>query len=121
MTTLAVMLLRNPPPENFRRLLDAFKSSRNIHPLVKFQLLAGAQFALAWVRKLKPKLDFREISRGFPPHKSKEIHLKKHLEATLEPAKRMVDRLLEADVAYFEEHHYLELLLSEPVRGQNPM
>jgi hypothetical protein len=52
---------------------------------VKLQLVAGAQFALAWVRKWKHKLDFDEISKGFPPHKSKGVHLKKHLEATLDP------------------------------------
>jgi hypothetical protein len=56
----------------------------------------GAQFALASVRILKPKLDFDGISKGFLPHKGKEIRLKKHLEATLEPAKRIINRLLEA-------------------------
>jgi hypothetical protein len=92
MTTLTVMLPRNHPPDNFRGLLDVFKSSRNIYHLVKLQLVAGAQFALAWVRKWKPKLDFDEMSKGFPACKSKGIHLKKHLKETLEPAKRMIDR-----------------------------
>jgi hypothetical protein len=78
-------------------LLDEFKSTRNIHRLVKLQLVAGAQFALASVRILKPKLDFDGISKGFPHRKGKEIRLKKHLEATLEPAKRIINRLLEAD------------------------
>jgi hypothetical protein len=119
--TLIVLLLRNPPPESVQGLLEAFGSSRNIHRLVKLQHLAGAQFALAWVRKWKKKLDFDKISKGFPPRKSKGIHLKKHLEATLEPAKRMIDRLLEADAGYFEEHHYLEPIILEPIRGQNPM
>jgi hypothetical protein len=45
-TTLTVMLPRNPPPEGFHSLLDAFKWSRYIHHLVKLQLVAGAQFAL---------------------------------------------------------------------------
>jgi hypothetical protein len=60
---------------------------------------------------METKLDFNEISKGFPPRKSKVIHLKKHLEVTLEPVKRMVDRLLEADAGYFEDHHYLEPVL----------
>jgi hypothetical protein len=50
-TTLMVVLWRNPPPKSFRGLLDAFKSSRHIHHLLKLQLVAGAQFALGWVRK----------------------------------------------------------------------
>jgi hypothetical protein len=73
------------------------------------------------MRKWKPKLDFDKMSKGFPPCKSKGIHLKKHLEATLELTKRMVDQLLEADAGYFEEHHCLEPILSEPIRGQHPM
>jgi hypothetical protein len=36
-------------------------------------------------------------------------------------AKRMINKLLEADSIYFDELHYLEPILSEPVRGQNPM
>jgi hypothetical protein len=73
MTTLRVMLPRNPPPDNFRKLLDAFGYIKNIHCLVKIQLVAGAQFALTWVRKWKLKIDFDTISKGFPPHRSKGI------------------------------------------------
>jgi hypothetical protein len=101
--------------------MDAFGSSKNMNRLVKLQLVAGAQFALAWVHKWKSKLDFDTISKGFPPYRSKGVQLKRHLDATLEPAKRMIDRLLQADSGYFGEHHYLERILPEPVRGQNPM
>jgi hypothetical protein len=31
--------------------------------------------------------------------------------------KRMIDRLLEADAGYFEEHHYLDHVVVPPVRG----
>jgi hypothetical protein len=31
-----------------------------------------------------------------------------------EPAKRMIDRLLRADVAYFEDLHYVDPILSKP-------
>jgi hypothetical protein len=34
-TTLSVMLPRNPPPTNFRGLLDAFRSYKHVHHLVK--------------------------------------------------------------------------------------
>jgi hypothetical protein len=61
------MLPRNPPPKSFRGLLDAFKSSRHIHHLFKLQLVVGAQFALGWVHKWTPQLDFNAISKGFPP------------------------------------------------------
>jgi hypothetical protein len=67
MTTLTVMLPRTPlPPENFCGLRNAFKSSRNIQHLVKLQLVAGAQFALGWVHKWKPKIDFN-ILHFFSP------------------------------------------------------
>jgi hypothetical protein len=81
------------------------------------QLVAGAQFALGWVQKWKPQLEFNAISKGFPPQKSRDTCLMKHLEATYEPMKRMIDRLLDAGAGYFEEHHYLDLVVIPPVRG----
>jgi hypothetical protein len=42
-------------------------------------------------------------------------------EAVDEPAKRMIDRLLQADAAYFEELHYLNPILSNPKGQTNPM
>jgi hypothetical protein len=41
----------------------------------------------------------------------------KQLEATYEPTKRMIDRLLEADTGYFEEHHYLDPFVVPPMRS----
>jgi hypothetical protein len=113
------MLLRNPPPENLHQLLDAFKSSQRVHRLVKLQLVAGAQFSLNWFCKWKPQLDFETISKGFAPHKSNGAFLKRHLDVTIEPAKRMINRLLEADAGYFEEHHYLDPVLSGPASELN--
>jgi hypothetical protein len=81
--------------------------------------VAGAQFALIWMRKWKSKIDFDTISKGFPPHRSKGFQLKRHLDATLDPAKRMIDRLLEDDSGYFEEHHYLDPIFLGPTREQN--
>jgi hypothetical protein len=60
------------------------------------------------------QLDFDTLSTGFPPHKSKQILLKRHLDVTLEPVKRLFKRLLEADAGFFEEHHYLDPVLSGP-------
>jgi hypothetical protein len=115
-TVLTVMLPRNPPLEKFHQLLDALKSSKHAHRLVKLQLVAGAQFALTWLRKWKPQIDFETISKGFLPHKSKGVILKIHLDVTLEPAKRMINRLLEAETKYFEEHHYLDPVGSSSFR-----
>jgi hypothetical protein len=85
--------------------------------MVKLQLVAGAQFALGCVHKWMPQLDFNVISKGFPLQRSRNTRLMKQLEATYEPAKRMIDRLLEANVGYFEEHHYLDPVVVPPVRG----
>jgi hypothetical protein len=61
------MLPRNHFLMNFRELLDVFKTSRRIHHLIELNLFAGANFALAWVRKWHPQLDFNNISQGLPP------------------------------------------------------
>jgi hypothetical protein len=53
-TMFSVMLPRNPFLENFHQLLDTFRSSDRIHHLIKLNLVAGANFALAWIRKWKP-------------------------------------------------------------------
>jgi hypothetical protein len=82
-------------------LLDAFETSQCVHRLVKLQLIGGAQFAFTWLRKWKLQLDYDTISKGFPSHKSKGVLLKRHLDVMLEPAKRMIDRLLKADAKYF--------------------
>jgi hypothetical protein len=71
------------------------------------------------LRKWKPQLDFDTISKGFPSKKSKGVLLKRHLDATLEPAERMIDRLLKADAGYFEEHHYLDPVLLAPTSELN--
>jgi hypothetical protein len=42
-----------------------------------------------------------------------------HVDATLEPAKRMIDRLLEADATFFKGHNYLDPLLSGPADTLN--
>jgi hypothetical protein len=76
--------------------------------------VAGANFALGWVRKWHPHTNFDAISQGFPPHRSRVVLMRAHVDSTLEPAKRIIDRLLEADAKFFEEHRYLDPLLSGP-------
>jgi hypothetical protein len=104
-----MMLPRNPFPENFCQLLDIFKTSRCIHHLIKLNLEAGANFALAWVQKWQrcylPGVTSSQIKGSFDVA---------HMDATFEPAKRIIDWLLEADAKFFEEHHYLDPLLAGP-------
>jgi hypothetical protein len=63
--------------------------SQRIHRLIELNLVAGANFSLGWVRKWHSKLNFNTISRGLP---------RVHMDATLEPARRIIAKLLEADV-----------------------
>jgi hypothetical protein len=62
-TMFSVMLPRNPPPENFGQLLEVFWTSRCIHRLIELNLVAGANFALGWVRKWHSKLNFNTFLR----------------------------------------------------------
>jgi hypothetical protein len=106
------MLPRNPPPENFGQLLKVFKMSRHIHRLIEINLVAGANFALSWVRKWHSKLNFNTISQGLPPpQRSRSVVMRVHMDATLEPARRMITKLLEANADIFSEYHYLNPLL----------
>jgi hypothetical protein len=41
MTMYSVMLPRNPPPENFGKLLEVFRMSRCIHRLIELNVAAG--------------------------------------------------------------------------------
>jgi hypothetical protein len=111
-TMYSVMLPRNPPPKNFGQLLEVFRTSQRIYRLIDLNLIAGANFALGWVRKWHPKLNFSTISLGLPPsQRSRSVALRVHMDATLQPARRMIAKLLEADAAFFREYHYLNPLL----------
>jgi hypothetical protein len=74
-------------------------------------LVTDAQFSLAWIRLWQPKLDLEDMSKGFPPCTMKEDRPKKHLEAAKNPAKRLINKLLEVDSVYFDVLHYLEPIL----------
>jgi hypothetical protein len=111
-TMFSVMLPRNPPRENFGQLLEVFKVSRRIHRLIELNLVAGANSALGWVHKWHSKLNFNTISWGLPPpQRSRSVVMRVHMDATLEPARRMITKLLEADANFFHEYHYLNPLL----------
>jgi hypothetical protein len=106
-TMYSVMLPRNPLPGSFPQLLDAFRSSQRIHRLIELNLVAGANFSLGWIRKWHPRLNYSSMSLGFPPG---GVRLRVHMDATLQPARRIIARLLREDATFFREHHYLNPL-----------
>jgi hypothetical protein len=111
-TMFSIMLPRNPPPKNFGHLLEVFRTSRCIHRLIELNLIDGANFALGWIRKWHPRLNFSTMSLGLPSsQRFRTVALQIHMDATLQPARRMIVRLLQADAKFFHEYHYLNPLL----------
>jgi hypothetical protein len=106
-TMHSVMLPRNPLPRSFPLLLDAFRSSQRIHRLIELNLVADANFDLRWMRKWHPRLNYSSMSLSYP---SGGASLRVHLENTLQPARRIIARLLREDAAFFCEYHYLDPL-----------
>jgi hypothetical protein len=108
LTTMhSIMLPRNPLPGTFPQLLAVFRSTQRIHRLIELNLVAGANFALGWMRKWHSRLNFISMSLSLP---SGGGQLRVHMDATLQPARRLIARLLQEDVAFFREHHYLDPL-----------
>jgi hypothetical protein len=108
LTTMhSVMLPRNPLPETFPQLLDIFRSTQRIHRLIELNLVDGANFALGWTRKWHPRLNFISMSLSLPLGGAQ---MRVHMDAALQPARRLIARLLQEDVVFFREHHYLDPL-----------
>jgi hypothetical protein len=106
-TMHSVMLPRNPLPGNFSLLLDTFRSSQRIHRLIELNFVAGADFALWWMHKWYPRLNYSSMSLSLAPGGAS---LRVHVESTLQPARRIIARLLREDVVFFREYHYLDPL-----------
>jgi hypothetical protein len=98
----SVMLPRNPPPENFGQLLDVFRMSRHVHRLTELKLVANANFALGWIRKWHPRLNYSTMSLSLPPSQG-SVALRVHMDATLQSARRIIGRLLKADASFFHD------------------
>jgi hypothetical protein len=94
----SVMLPRNPSPESLKQLLDAFRSSQRIHRLIELKLVAGANFALGWIQKWHPRLNYSSMSLSLPPRRAT---LRVHMDATLQLARRIIARLLQEDAVFF--------------------
>jgi hypothetical protein len=81
LTTMhSVMLPRNPLPATFPLLLDTFRSSHHIHRLIELNLVAGANFALGWIRKWHPRLNYSTMFLSLAPGGAS---LRVHMENTL--------------------------------------
>jgi hypothetical protein len=94
MTMYSVMLPRYPLLGGFKKLLNVFRSSQRIHRLIELNLVAGANFALGWIRKWNPRLNYNSMSLSYPPG---GVRLRVHMDATLQPARRIIARLLQED------------------------
>jgi hypothetical protein len=99
-TMYSVMLPQNPPPKNFGQLLDVFRTSRRVHRLIELNLVAGANFALGWLHKWHPRLNYSAMSLNLPPTPG-SVALRVHMDAMLQQARRIIARLLEADANFF--------------------
>jgi hypothetical protein len=82
-TMHSVMLPRNPLPATFPLLLDTFRSSHRIHRLIELNLVATANFALGWIHKWHPRLNYSSMSLSLAPGGAR---LRLHMENTLQPA-----------------------------------
>ena len=104
------MFPRNPQPETFAELMELFKDTKNIHRFIKAQMVAGAKFALVWVRIHSPKLDIDKVAEGLmlSDMKKRKVKLDKHIDAMTGPAEKMIDKLLESDKRFFKDYRYDE-------------
>jgi hypothetical protein len=85
-------------------LLETFKTSQRVHLLINLNLITGANFALGWMQKWHPRLNYDWMSEGLPlGHATLGVHM----DATQQPARRIISRLLQEDARFFREHHYL--------------
>jgi hypothetical protein len=69
--------------------------------------VAGANFALGWIRNWQPRLNYSSMSLSYP---SGGASLRVYLESTLQPARQIIARLLQEDSTFFCEFHYLDPL-----------
>jgi hypothetical protein len=115
-TMYSIMLPRNPLSATFPLLLDTFRSSHRIHRLIELNLVAGTNFTLGWICKWHPRLNYSTMSLSLAPGGAS---LRVHMKNTLQPDRRLVARLLEADAAFFREFHYLDPLGVDD--SDNPM
>jgi hypothetical protein len=98
---------RNPQPANLIELMNKFNDVESIHDFVKARLVAGAKFALIWLRICYSKLDFNNVFNILYRKTSKRrVNAIKHNEIVSHVAEKMIDELLRYDTAFFTDHRY---------------
>jgi hypothetical protein len=96
------MFLRNPQPEEFFALIEKFKDIQAVQNLVKAQMIAGAEFALIWVKIRHSKIDLDDVVRGILSRCSKRrINLDRFIETVQGPAEQIIDKLLMMDADFY--------------------
>jgi hypothetical protein len=78
--------------------------SQRVHLLIKLNLITGANFALGWMRKWFPRLNYDTMSQDLSLGRAT---LRVHMDATLQPVRTIISRLLQEDARFFHEQHYL--------------
>jgi hypothetical protein len=73
------MFPRNPQPANLTELMNKFRNVESIHDVAKAQTVAGAKFALIWLKVCHSKLDFGSVIDTFYRKTSKKrVNVDKH-------------------------------------------
>jgi hypothetical protein len=98
---------RNPQPANLTELMNKFRDVESIHDFVKAQLVAGAKFALIWLKVCHSKLDVNNLFDTFSRKTSKRrVNVDKHNEVVSPVAEKMINELLRYDAAFFTDFRY---------------
>jgi hypothetical protein len=100
--------------------MQKFKDVRDIHSFMKAQMVAGAKFALIWLRIHQPKIDLDKVAKGVLLKSSKrKIKFDRHIEAVSGPAEKIIDMLLEVDSGFFRNFRYDESTQQMHVWNEN--
>jgi hypothetical protein len=69
----------------FWSITRCFQDELRIHRLIELNLVAGANFALGWIQKWHPRLNFVTMSLSLPSSRE-SVALRVRMDATLQPA-----------------------------------
>ena len=111
------MFPRNPQPKNLPDLMKKFKNVHQIHGFVKAQLMAGARFALIWLKICYPKLDLSNVIDVCYSKLQRRKNVDRLNDAVTPIAEKMIEELLRVDAAFFKEYHYADAL-DAPAEGE---
>jgi hypothetical protein len=101
------MFPQNPQPTNITELMAKFKDVDSIHGFVKAQMVAGAKFALIWLKICHWKLDFSKLLDIFYRKISRKTITVDELNELASPvAEKMIDELLLYDADFFKDLRY---------------